>query len=190
MRVVSDGLDGGILRFDHPAVGVAGEGTNPQFTAAVFPTGRRADSINTGVAIRNLKQASIEVSCQLMQAGSTLETNGVESAGNGRSAKFSDEMFTRSGTSDFVGSVRCAAFQGKRFTGIALEMDAGSQIFTTRRRKAFLKPDSDTPRAVRMSLPGNGRVLDIHTEVAVEDEKVEHVTESSHNAAGDHAWIR
>ena len=131
VRVFSDGPIGGILRFDHPAVGVAGVGASLPLTAAVFPARRQADGINTGVAIRNLEQESIEVSCQLMQSGRTLETKGVELAGNGQTAQFIHEMFTRTDTSDFVGSVRCTAPQGKRFTGIALEMDAGSQIFTT-----------------------------------------------------------
>ena len=42
-------------------------------------------------------------------------------------------MFTLTDTSDFVGSVRCTAPAGRegRFTGVAVELDAGNRIFTT-----------------------------------------------------------
>ena len=131
VRVVSDGPIGGVLRFDHPELGVAGVGASQPLTAAVFPARRQADGINTGVAILNLGQDSIEVTCQLMQAGRALETKGVPLAGNGQSAQFIHELFTRTDTLDFVGLVRCTVPKGEWFTGIALEMDAGSRIFTT-----------------------------------------------------------
>ena len=40
-------------------------------------------------------------------------------------------MFPRTDTSDFVGSVRCTAPEGGRFTGVAVELDAANRIFTT-----------------------------------------------------------
>ena len=40
-------------------------------------------------------------------------------------------MFPRTGTLDFVGAVRCTAPGEAMFTGMAVELDAGNQIFTT-----------------------------------------------------------
>ena len=40
-------------------------------------------------------------------------------------------MFTHAETSDFVGSVRCMAPGEAMFTGVAVEIDAENQIFTT-----------------------------------------------------------
>ena len=39
--------------------------------------------------------------------------------------------FTQADTSDFAGSVRCTAPGEGMFTGVAVEFDAGSRIFTT-----------------------------------------------------------
>ena len=50
---------------------------------------------------------------------------------NGQASWFIEEVFTRTDTSDFVGSVRCNALDGEMFTGIALELDAVNRIFTT-----------------------------------------------------------
>ena len=131
VRVVSNGPIAGVLRFDIPGVGVAGVGAGQGVRDAIFPARRQADGINTGVAIRNLGQDSIEVTCQLMQAGRALETKGVALAGNGQSAQFIHELFPGTDTSDFEGSVRCTASGGGKFTGVALELDAGNRIFTT-----------------------------------------------------------
>ena len=52
---------------------------------------------------------------------------------NGQEARYIEQMFTNADTSDFVGSVRCTApAEGEgMFTGVAVELDAGNQIFTT-----------------------------------------------------------
>ncbi len=52
---------------------------------------------------------------------------------NGQKARYIEQMFTATDTSDFVGSVRCtASAEGEgMFTGVAVELDAGSRIFTT-----------------------------------------------------------
>ena len=46
-------------------------------------------------------------------------------------ARFIEEVFTTTDTSDFVGLVRCSAPDGGRFTGVAVELDAANRIFTT-----------------------------------------------------------
>ena len=54
VRVFASGRMGGVLRFDIPAVGVAGVGASEPVNDAIFPARRMAGGINTGAAIRNL----------------------------------------------------------------------------------------------------------------------------------------
>ena len=46
-------------------------------------------------------------------------------------ARFIEEVFTTTDTSDFVGLVRCSAPDEGMFTGVAVELDAANRIFTT-----------------------------------------------------------
>ena len=74
----------------------------------------------------------MEVSCQLMEAGAVLEEVEIPLEANGQDARYIEELFPRTDTSDFVGSVRCTAPPGEgMFTGVAVELDASNQIFTT-----------------------------------------------------------
>lgn len=130
VRVVSDGPLGGVLRFNAPAIGVAGVGASQSVPAAVFPARRQGGGINTGAAIRNLEPDPMTLTCQLMRKGAVLEEIEIPLPGNGQVAKFIDEIF-ETDTSDFVGVVRCSAPDEGRFTGVALEMDPGNRIFTT-----------------------------------------------------------
>ena len=122
---------GGVLRFDAPALGVAGVGASSPANDVIFPARRREGGINTGAAIRNLGENPIKVSCRLMKGGAVLETAEIPLAGNGQTAKFIHELFTQTDTSDFAGSVRCTAPEGERFASVALELDSGNRIFTT-----------------------------------------------------------
>ena len=131
VRVVADGFIGGVLRFDDSSVGVAGVGAGESVQDAIFPVRRRAEGINTGAAIHNPAEDPIQVDCQLMQNGEVLEEKEISLPGKGQTARFIDQWFTRTDTSDFVGSVRCTAPDGEKFTGVALEMDAEDRIFTT-----------------------------------------------------------
>ena len=131
VRVKADGPIGGVLRFDIPEIGVAGVGASQPVHDAIFPARRKETGINTGAAIRNLGHDPIVVVCHLMREGTELEEKGISLDGNGQTAKFIHELFTKTDTSDFVGSVRCTAPNGGLFTGVALEMDAGGRIFTT-----------------------------------------------------------
>ena len=72
------------------------------------------------------------VSCQLMQDGAVLESVAIPLEANGQEARYIEEIFTRTDTSDFVGSVRCTApAEGEgMFTGVAVECRR-YQIFTT-----------------------------------------------------------
>ena len=73
------------------------------------------------------------VSCQLMKEGAVLEEAEIYLEANGQEARYIEEWFTGTDTSDFVGSVRCtASAEGEgMFTGVAVELDAGNRIFTT-----------------------------------------------------------
>ena len=131
VRVVSDGYVGGFLRFDSMAVGVAGVGAADPLNDALFPARRKEGGINTGAAVRNLASEAVTLTCHLMQSGNVLETAMVELAADGQQARFINELFPDADTSAFEGSVRCTAPEGKKFTGVALEMDSGNRIFTT-----------------------------------------------------------
>ena len=132
VRVVSDGPIGGVLRFDLPGIGVAGVGASQPVRDAIFPARRQAGGISTAAAIHNLGEEALVVSCQLMKAGAVLEEEEISLEANGQEARYIEEMFTSTDTSDFVGSVRCTAPPGEgMFTGVAVELDAGNRIFTT-----------------------------------------------------------
>ena len=129
VTVVAEGPLGGVLRFDLPGVGVAGVGTGQPVKDALFPARRQAGGISTAAAIRNLEEEELVVSCQLMQEGAVLEEVDIELQAKGQDGRFIEEVFTRTDTSDFVGLVRCTA-EGE-FAGVAVELDAGTGIFTT-----------------------------------------------------------
>ena len=130
-RVVAFGAIGGVLRFDLPGIGVAGVGASHPVRDALFPARRQEGGINTGVAVHNLGEEAMEVTCELMRGGTVLDDVSIPLAANGQSSWFINEMFTGSDTSDFVGSVRCTAPGEGMFTGVALELDAANRIFTT-----------------------------------------------------------
>ena len=134
VKVISDGPDspiGGVLRFDVPGVGVAGVGASQAVRDAVFPARRQDGGINTGVALRNLSEKELTLTCSLMTGGQVMEEMEVPLPANGQEASFISEMFEYD-TSDFTGSVRCSA-PGitQKFTGIAVEMDPMNGVFTT-----------------------------------------------------------
>ena len=131
VQVVSDGPIGGFLRFDLTGIGVAGVGASQPVRDAIFPARRLARGISTAAAIRNLGEEALEVSCQLMKDGAVLEEVEIPLEANGQEALYIEELFTGTDTSDFVGSVRCTAPGEGMFTGVAVEFDAGSRIFTT-----------------------------------------------------------
>ena len=49
------------------------------------------------------------VTCQLMKDGAVLEEEEIPLEANGQDARYIEEMFTLTDTSDFVGLVRCTA---------------------------------------------------------------------------------
>ena len=131
VRAVAGGPIGGVLRFDLPGVGVAGVGASQPVRDALFPVRRREGGINTGVAIHNLEEEAIVVSCRLMSEGTVLEIAEIPLAANGQTSWFIDAAFPGTDTSDFAGSVHCDAPGRRPFAGVAVELDAVNRIFTT-----------------------------------------------------------
>ena len=131
VRVVSDGPLGGVVRFDIPGIGVAGVGASEPTRDALFPARRQAGGIRTAAAVHNLGMEAVDVQCRLMKDGVMLEEKEIPLSANGQEAKFIDELFTQTDTTDFVGSVRCTAPANELFTGVAVELDSNNGIFTT-----------------------------------------------------------
>ena len=100
---------------------------------AIFPVRRREGGIDTGMALHNREEEAAVVSCRLMKNGAVLEEAEIPLAANGQDSRYIEQMFTNADTSDFVGSVRCTVpAEGEgMFTGVAVELDASNQIFTT-----------------------------------------------------------
>ncbi len=131
VRVVSEGPIGGMLRFEHPDLGVAGVGASPPVSDVLFPVRRQEGGITTGVALHNLESSAGLVHCDLMREGVLLDGASIPLEANGQTAWLIDQAFPDTDTSDFAGSVRCSAPGGDLFTAVALEMDHGTRIFTT-----------------------------------------------------------
>ncbi len=119
----------GSCAFDLPGIGVAGVGASPPVRDAIFPARRQAGGIRTAAALHNPGEEAITVSCRLMSGGMVLEAVEIDLEANGQEARYIEEVFTATDTSDFVGSVRCTA--PGLFTGIAVELDDSNRIFTT-----------------------------------------------------------
>ena len=131
VRVVSEGPIGGMLRFEHPDLGVAGVRASPPVSDVLFPVRRQEGGITTGVALHNLESSAGLVHCDLMREGVLLDGASIPLEANGQTAWLIDQAFPDTDTSDFAGSVRCSAPGGDLFTAVALEMDHGTRIFTT-----------------------------------------------------------
>ena len=130
--IVSSGsLVAGFLRFTLEQ-GVAGVASATRTHNFIVPVRRQAGGVNTGLAVHNLGVNAIEVNCTLMKDGQELETAVIELGANHQDARFLDQLFTETDTSDFLGSVSCKA--PSRITGVALELDYISGVtgvFTT-----------------------------------------------------------
>ena len=131
VRVVSEGPIGGMLRFDHPSLGAAGMGAAPAVSDAMVPVRRREGGINTRVALHNLESSSSLLRCELLQAGVPLGSTMISLEANSQTSWTIDQAFPATDTSDFAGSVRCAATAGGSFSAAALETDPGNRTFTT-----------------------------------------------------------
>ena len=131
VKVLSDGPIGGGLRYGVPEIGEAVVGAGPPVGDALFPVRRQEGGINTGVAIHNLGEEAMEARCELMREGVLRDFVSISLEANGQTSWMIDQAFPAADTSDFTGSVRCAAPGRGRFTAIAVEIDAARRIFNT-----------------------------------------------------------
>ena len=131
VTVTAGGPIGGVLRFDIPALGVAGVGDSAPVRDALVPVRRQDGGINTGVAVHNRGTTALLVRCRLMRAGAVLEETIIPLAANGQDSRFIDQVFPTADTSDFVGSVRCLTPEPGLFSAVAFELDGVNRIFTT-----------------------------------------------------------
>ena len=130
VRVVTNSLIGGFVRYSVPGVGMAGVGASPPVRDALFPAHWQEGGIRTAAALHNLGEEAIVVSCRLMQEGAVLQETEIPLEANGQTSWFIDEAFPAADTSAFVGSAHCDVPGRRRFTAIAVEMDADQRIFT------------------------------------------------------------
>ena len=131
VRVISDGPIGGGLRYNLPAIGEAVVGASPPIGDTIFPVRRQEGGITTGVAVHNLEEEAMDVSCRLMSGGVLLEEVEIPLEANGQTSWLIDQAFPAADTSDLAGAVRCDAPGRRRFSAVALEVDPGTRIFTT-----------------------------------------------------------
>ena len=130
VRVVSEGPIGGMLRFDHPSLGVAGVAASQPVNDAIFPVRRQEGGTNTGIALHNLESSSGLLRCELLREGLLLDSVMISLEANGQTSWLIDAAFPGTDTSDFLGSLRCTATGEGMFTAVALEMDSGTRTFT------------------------------------------------------------
>ena len=131
VKVLSDGPIGGGVRYGVPEIGVAGVGASPPVRDVLFPARRQEGGIRTATALHNLGEEAVGVNCRLMSGGVSLEEVEIPLEANGQASWFIEEAFPTTDTSDFLGSVRCTVLGSRRFTAIAVEMDAAQRIFNT-----------------------------------------------------------
>ena len=131
VRVVSEGPLGGMLRFAHPSLGAAGVAAGLEVGDALVPVRRIDGGITTGIALHNLDSSAGLVRCELLRRGVLLDTASLPLAANGQTSWSIDQAFPATDTSDFTGSLRCAATAGGSFSAVALEIDPGARTFTT-----------------------------------------------------------
>ena len=131
VKVASYGPIGGMLRYDLPAIGEAVVGASQPVSDTIFPVRRQEGRITTGVAVHNLEEEAMEVSCELLRGGAVLEEVAIPLAANGQTSWLIDAAFPAADTSDFAGAVRCDAPGRRRFSAVALEMDPGTRVFIT-----------------------------------------------------------
>ena len=108
VKVVSEGPIGGVLRYALPGIGVIGVGASQPVRDALFPV-RQEGGLDTAVAIRNLTESDLVVTCRLMKDGAVLEETQIPLAANGQEARYIEEMFT----------------------GVVVEIDEGNRILNT-----------------------------------------------------------
>ena len=102
----------------------------------VFPVTAQTSAVRTALALHNPGATALVVQCAFQTADSVLATVDLELDARGQETGFVDEWFPEMPESG--GAVRCTA--ERRFTGVAVEMDTDSGLFTSLLGKAPAAP--------------------------------------------------
>lgn len=122
---------GGVLRFATPGVSVAGIGTSEPTPETLFMARRTLGGVRTAAAVRSLERERAVGTSRLMSKDNELEEVDIPLNSHGQHARYIEEVFTRTDTTDFVGSVRWTVLGEGISNGVTLEMDTSNQVFTT-----------------------------------------------------------
>ena len=93
VKVISEGPIGGLLRFEHPDLGVAGVAAGPPLSDAIFPVRRQEGGTNTGIALHNLESSSGLLRCELLREGLLLDSVMISLETNGQTSWLIDAAF-------------------------------------------------------------------------------------------------
>jgi hypothetical protein len=127
---LSDGLLGGVVRFEIAGVGIAGVGAASSETRVMMPVRKEGMGINTGVAARNTSAKTITIQAVLLRGGEEVEQANLDLPVDGRVSQFIDDIFPDSVGLDYSGTLVLSCADGS-FASIALELDVGAKLFTT-----------------------------------------------------------
>ena len=121
----SNGILGGLVRFEIPGIGIAGVPSSPLMGGFIVPV-RSENGIDTGVAVMNPSEEEVDIEFSLLDSfGDSIE--GAESMVSlppkGHLARFFTELFEGAGL-PFVGSMLARVLNG-RIAAVAVEL--GSQ---------------------------------------------------------------
>jgi hypothetical protein len=130
-RVVSSGTLGGVIRFAIPGIGIAGVGDSQAFTGAIVPVRRRANEIDTGVAITAVGDGGTLTLTLRNYSGTQVAATSLTLTTNGHMARFIDELFPGVDTSDFDGTLTVTASGASRVAIVGLELGNVPGQFTT-----------------------------------------------------------
>ncbi|HEY3131454.1 MAG TPA: BACON domain-containing protein [Acidobacteriota bacterium] len=133
-RVTSDIVVGGVVKFSIPGVGIAGVGESQPVTGFVIPVRRKANGINSGIAIQSVESFPVTVTLTLRDKQGRPVSNAervlANFAAGGHLAQFIDELFPNVLTGDFEGTLLAQASGGK-IAATALELGPQAGQFTT-----------------------------------------------------------
>lgn len=132
--VTSDASLAGVVRFNLPAIGIAGVSDSEPLSRFITPVRRQAGGINTGIAVVNTEEAPVTLSLSLRDAAGQEVFGGastIESLpGRGHLAQFINELFSDADTSGFQGTL-VVEVTGGRVAATALELGPNPGQFTT-----------------------------------------------------------
>ncbi|GAB4111648.1 MAG: hypothetical protein Kow001_13250 [Acidobacteriota bacterium] len=129
--VISDSSLGGVIRFNLPGIGIAGvQASERSLTGFVVPVRRLAGGINTGIAVRNVSLEPVTLQLSLRSGAGQVAAGQLVIPASGHIAKFIDELFQGTNTSNFNGTL-VVRVQGGKVAATALELGPTPGQFTT-----------------------------------------------------------